>query len=267
MEPAARRAFLAAVRGAVGIVDINELVEAIGSGQMSQVEAAAKLDTLSNDLRARLLPVIGQTFALGLAAGAELANLEPAITYGFDLVNPESIAWVRGHVGDKIADIDLSAKQSLQNLVENATRNGVAPDRLARQIINENLIGLRENQVVAVERYRARLAADGVAQARADTLVGKYAEAQLRYRATMIARTETTESASAGKYQLWVEAVNAGDLDPETRRVWIATHDDRLDTVICLPLDGERARIGEPFPGGYMREPAHPQCRCDTGLI
>ena len=37
MEPAARRAFLAAVRGAVGIVDIGELVEAIGSGQMSQV--------------------------------------------------------------------------------------------------------------------------------------------------------------------------------------------------------------------------------------
>ena len=91
MEPAARRAFLAAVRGAVGIVDIGALVEAVGSGQMSQVEAAAQLDVLSNDLRARLLPVIGQTFALGAAVGAEAANLQPAITYGFDLVNPESI--------------------------------------------------------------------------------------------------------------------------------------------------------------------------------
>lgn len=259
MEPAARRAFLAAVRGAVGIVDIGALVEAVGSGQMSQVEAAAQLDVLSNDLRARLLPVIGQTFALGAAVGAEAADLQPAITYGFDLVNPESITWVRDHGASLVTEVGLSTKQAIQRLVETGIRDGVSPDRLAPRIMQ--VVGLRNDQVAAVDRYRSRLFADGVPQARADMLVAKYAEAQLRYRATMIARTETVDAASAGQDQLWSAAVGAGDLDPETtRRVWIATQDDRLDTTICLPLDGEEAGIGEAFPGGYMRPPAHPQC-------
>jgi len=270
MEPAARRAFLAAVRGAVGIVDIGELVEAIGSGQMSQVEAAAKLDALSNDLRARLLPVIGQTFTLGLAAGAEAANVEPAITYGFDLVNPESIAWVRDHGAALVTEVGLSTKQAIQRLVETGIRDGVAPDRLASRLME--VVGLRSDQVAAVERFRSRLTADGVSPDRIDARVAKYADAQLRYRATMIARTETLDAANAGQDELWNAARVAGDLDPEmTWRRWLITPDDRLDTVVCEPMEDEEVKFGEPFLTGdgrlIMRPPAHPQCRCAVGLV
>jgi len=270
MEPAARRAFLAAVRGTVGIVDIGELVEAIGSGQMSQVEAAARLSVLSEGLRAQLLPVIGQTFAVGLAVGAELANLEPAITYGFDLVNPESITWVRDHGAALVTEVGLSTKQAIQRLVETGIRDGVAPDRLASRLMG--VVGLRSDQVAAVERFRARLTADGVSPDRIDARVAKYADAQLRYRATMIARTETLDAAHAGQDELWNAAKGAGDLDPETTwRRWGVTQDDRLDLAVCEPMDAQEVKLGEPFLTGdgreIMRPPAHPQCRCAVGLI
>lgn len=264
MEPAARRAFLAAVRGAVGIVDIGALVEAVGSGQMSQVEAAAQLDVLSNDLRARLLPVIGQTFALGAAVGAEAANLQPAITYGFDLVNPESITWVRDHGASLVTEVGLSTKQAIQRLVETGIRDGVSPDRLAPRIMQ--VVGLRSDQVAAVERFRARLIKEGVNVDAVERRAGRYAEAQLRYRAQVISRQETMTAANEGQYELFQAAKSQGDLDPaNTRRVWIATHDDRLDEA-CERLDEAEAPLDGPFPGGILNPPLHIQCRCATGL-
>jgi len=265
MEPAARRAFLAAVRGAVGIVDIGELVEAIGSGQMSQVEAAAKLDALSNDLRARLLPVIGQTFTLGLAAGAEAANVEPAITFGFDLVNPESIAWVVNHGAELVTEVGLSTKHAIQWVVERGILDGVAPDRLASRLME--VVGLRSDQVVAVERFRERLIGEGVSADAVDRRTGRYAEAQLRRRAFVIARQETMTAANEGQYELFQAAKRQGDLDPATtRRVWIVTHDDRLDAA-CERFDEAEAPLDGPFPGGILNPPLHIQCLTGDTLV
>ena len=266
MEPAMRDAFLAAVRGAAGVVDLEALAGAVASGRMSSVEAQAQLGRLPADLRAALQPVLGRTFALGVAAGAEAAGTAAGLTYGFDLVNPESILWVRTHAAKLVTEVGDSTRQAVRDLVEVGVAEGRAPDVLARQI--REVLGLRSDQVAAVERFRARLLGQGVDADRIAARTAKYADAQLHARALMVARTETIAASNEGQQALWRAAAAAGDLAPsETRRVWVVTRDDRLDEEICEPLDGAEAELGGVFPGGYMNPPAHPNCLPAGALI
>jgi len=71
---------------------------------------------------------------------------------------------------------------------------------------------------------------------------------------------------------LWKEAKSQGLLDPDrTARVWIVTPDDRLDEVLCMPMDGEETGLEEPWimPDGreaMVPQDSHPQCRCAASL-
>ena len=74
------------------------------------------------------------------------------------------------------------------------------------------------------------------------------------YRAKMIAATEATRAIAEGNTQAWA----AADV-PE--REW-RTAVDRLVCPLCGALHQQRAKLGEPFPGGIANPPAHPNCRC-----
>ena len=271
MEPAARRAFLAAVRGAAGVVDIGGLVDAIGSGQISQIEAAAQLGKLSDDLLRQILPVLGRTFALGIAVGAEAIGAAPGISYGFDLTNPQAIAWVRTHGAALVTEVTDSTRLGIRALVDVAFREGVAPRDLARNI--REVIGLHSRQVEAVQHFRARLTAEEVAPEVVDRRAGRYAQAQLRSRAQTIARTETLTASNQGQLALWEAARAQGHLDPATtRRVWLTTPDDLLDTEICEKMTDVETGLGDPWtlPDGrkvMIPTQSHPRCRCASGLV
>ena len=174
LEPAMRRAFLAAVRGAAGAVDLAALESALASGQVSAAEAVLRLERMGEALRAAADPLLGRTFVLGVAAGAQAANLRSGLAYGFDLVNPESIAWVRARGAQLVTEVDQSTRRAIQEMVEAGIREGQAPDVLAREIVE--IVGLRSDQVAAVERFRARLVAQGVAPARVEALDGEEAD-------------------------------------------------------------------------------------------
>lgn len=269
MEPAMRRAFLAAVRGAAGVVDLGGLTDAVRSGQVSQIEAAAQLDKLGEDLKRQLLPVLGRTFAVGAAVG-ERALGDVALPISFDLRNPEAIAWVQAHGAELVVEVTESTRAAIRALVEAAFREGRSPDLLAREV--REVIGLTERQGRAVERFRARLVEEGVDVETIARRAAKYTDAQLRYRASNVSRTETINASSAGQQALWIDAKAQGLLDPEsTRRVWSVSQDDRLDTEICEPMDGQEVGLTEPFTTGdgrkIMHPTAHPSCRCAIGLV
>ena len=267
MEPAMRRAFLAAVRGAVGIVDLGGLTDAVRSGQVSQIEAAAELDKLGADLKREIMPVLGRTFAIGAQVGEEALG-ELAFRPSFDLRNPEAIAWVQAHGAELVTGVTDSTRAAIRALVEVAFREGRSPDLLAREV--REIVGLTERQGRAVERFRARLIEEGIATDAIERRAEKYAEAQVRYRSQMISRTETLEASNAGQQALWDDARAQGLLDPQqTRRVWIATMDDRLEPN-CEALDGVEVGLSDPWRSegrDVMRPPLHVACRCATGLI
>ncbi|MEK7112048.1 MAG: Hint domain-containing protein, partial [Patescibacteria group bacterium] len=256
MEPAARRAFLAAVRGAAGVVSIEGLTTALASGQMTEIEAQAQLGKLSADLQRQILPVIGRSFALGAQVGADAVPDGPAvISYGFDLRNPEAIRWVRERGAELVTNVSESTRSAIRALVEVAQREGRHPHQTAREI--REVIGLLPRQAEAVQRFRERLASEGADDLGIERRANRYADAQLRQRSITIARTETLMASGQGQQSVWEAATAQGLLNPaETQRVWLATSDDITDLETCFPaptkiltLDGwkkiSRVRVGE----------------------
>lgn len=74
-------------------------------------------------------------------------------------------------------------------------------------------------------------------------------------RAEMIAATEVTRVYAEANTRAW----KATGVVKE--REWQTAADERV-CPICGPLQGKRAKLGKPFPGGIMNPPAHPRCRC-----
>lgn len=186
---------------------------------------------------------------------------------GVDLadVNPEATRWAEAEAGRLItgaADVE-----AIRALMVESNELGIAPREVARWLIDDDLIGLLPRQVTAVTRVRAALVAQGLAASVVQSRTARYAAAQLRYRAWMIARTESVAAVNNGQQALWQLAKRRGVLPAGTRRRWLVTDDDRLDLAICFPLMDAEAGLDEPFePGGFMTPPAHPACRCAVGL-
>ena len=165
------------------------------------------------------------------------------------------------------AQVDLDAMSILSrsdNLLLNRFERSVMrygkgigswADTVAKQLAIGRLRGENINQLVA----RLTRPGDEVAglsqtlkQVSGD-MFRKY-----RHRAETLVRTELMHA-----YNTNVESAltELEEDDPGWVRRWDATGDSRL-CITCYSLDGKIAEIGELFPGGYERPPAHPRCRC-----
>ena len=262
LEPRLRREFLRAVEAVRGEVDLEALAQALQSGSVPEVEVRARLAELEGRL-VTIPPVLRQGFLVGAQAGAQ--DLSAAgVTLRFDLVNPRAVVWVGARGAELVREVTEATRQAIRSLVEQAFTEGRDARRTAREI--RDVIGLTDRQAQAVQRFLERLAEEGVEDLAASLRAVRYAQAQLRLRSQTIARTEIMTASNAGQDALWQEAKTQGLLDPATtRRVWIATEDDRLEEL-CEALDGEERGLEEPFTGGVMRPPRHVNCRCSLGL-
>lgn len=258
MEPVARRAFLRAVDSVKRQVDLDALEIALRTGEISRVEAALLLDRLPEVLRAQLRPVVGATLNLGAEAGREALRGTPAFAVDFARTNPAAVAWANQRAGALVTEVTESTRLGVRALVTTSQTEGRSVDWLAREL--REVVGLHSRQVTAVENFRLRLFAQGLDDAQIERRTARYAEAQLKARAQMVARTETIASSNEGQHRLWEAAADQGLLDrEETRRVWIVTDDDRLEEN-CEALDEAEAELDGPFPGGVMNPPLHPNC-------
>lgn len=198
------------------------------------------LSLLEKGLREKLLPVLQETrdeagvasasrLRSGLrAAGKFRTGLDaPRVEFAFDTEDPRAAKWVEDYGGELIDGITGSTRDEIVALLDGAFTEQVQVDELAGQIAD--VIG---------------------DDARAET----------------IARTETMAAANAGQREAWAQAVDDGLLTGNELREWIASPDDRLCPE-CEGLDGQTARLDDDFEGGYGDPPAHPDCRCTTGLV
>lgn len=127
--------------------------------------------------------------------------------------------------------------------------SGAIWDDMRRQLA----IGFARNE--SIEKMLARLARLGGPRT-PDAPMGLFR----RYR-HWGERVVRTEMINAYNVQHMVGINEANSLDSEIKKRWDATLDSRL-CVICQSLHGEIAEVGDLFPGGFDKPPAHPNCRC-----
>jgi len=261
LEPDVRLAFLRAVRMVQAKLDIVNLEDALSRGQLSH---AAFWDALQSELDSSMRSPIREA----LMGGAEIADRRlPSGTMRFDLTNPAAVRAVDTHVAQLVQEITDESRTAIQDLVRESLQGSYDVHQLARQV--RGSIGLTSRYAVAVERYRANLVEQGMAEGKAADRAQSYADRLLRARAESIARTEVIRATSAGQQAVWGDAQAEGLLPVDAQRIWIVTPDDRL-CEICAAMEGQVVGLNEPFQsddvGAVDYPPAHPACRCAVGI-
>jgi SPP1 gp7 family putative phage head morphogenesis protein len=272
LEPSMRRRFLGAAGAAQAATDPVALAALIAEGApvSAVVDATAlALKTFADRLEAGMPQDIARAFdAGGKHAARELRRMPETVRgleIAFDRLNPRAVAWVRDRGAQLVREVSDGTRQAIRTIVAEAFEQGLAPRQAARLI--RDVVGLTSRQAGAVASFEATLLRQGIAAEDVARRVGRYAEAQIRRRALLIARTETVAGANAGQQELWRQAVDKKLLRPaETKRKWIATHDDRLEPA-CESLDGKEVGLEEEFAKGVLHPPLHPSCRCAAGLV
>ena len=204
---------------------------------------------------------------LGVAALPPVPERQP-IDITFDAVNPEATRWAEEEAAKlvTVAADDVTTQATIRALIAMGNEFGISPAKMAKMMVDDDLIVLLPRQVEASRKFRARLLEQGIAPDKVEARALRYERAQLRLRATMIARTETMASLNNGQQALWQLAKQRGVLAPNVMREWLVTFDERLEAE-CEALAGETVGLDEPFSSGDMVPPLHVMCRCSVGLV
>lgn len=269
-SPSVRRqvaAALTSLRDQTSIEDIEALLTTPSASDQS-VLVAVPVTAWAVAVEESARTWLAETFVLGAKVGGEQAGLQTREPHPvFQRVNPEAVAWAHRHAGTLIAQVGPATVAGVRASVATALELGWHPTKLARLI--RETIGLTDRQSAAVVAFANRLAEadENLADETLFARVGRYAEAQRRVRAMMIARTELAEAASAGQQRLWDLAIQDGVLVKDRmRKRWLATLDELIEPR-CEQLATEEVGVDEAFSNGRLGPPDHPQCRCAAGLV
>lgn len=302
------RAFLNAIKVTVDEIDPARLDRALRLGDATGVMEAINLNgQLAPRIRSQYAAVLAEVFRrAGVAAEAQFPS---TVNLRFDLVNQRAVNYARTKAAQLITNVTDDVRASVRRIIARGFRVGRTVDEMGREI--RSLIGLTQPQATALENARlglrirlgmqngtpiGDLAAElGISEQQAKALawrsyriVGrtmelsdeliadraeKYSAKMVRYRARMIARSETIQSSAAGQQELWQQAADKGIIDVNTTvQTWIVTEDDRLCEV-CAAIPGmnsDGVPLGGMFqtPVGPVEKPGdpHPQCRCAIAL-
>jgi SPP1 gp7 family putative phage head morphogenesis protein len=262
----------------VGAVDLRVLSQALGQATTDEaVESAVlalRLDYAKRKTVEAVRPLLIRAFLVGVEIGASplralgitIERSVKQLRFEIDLsaVNAEAVDWADKHAASLVV-APADVRSAIRDLVVISQRGDLTPIQLARQI--REFVGLDIRRANAVARFAERLSLEGVFSDELTRRVARYAWAQRRSRAMTIARTEAISALGAGQQEIWSQAVSQGALSPQTMgKTWITTPDDLLCKT-CEGLDGVVVGIDEEFPIGKSQPPAHPNCRCATGLV
>lgn len=251
------------------------------------MEALKGLTTMTRQLEATIeSPILGclragasvAASALPRGSGVKVARVtRPKITFRFDRTNPQAVAWAKQHAADLVTDVSTKTRNAIRNVITRSFTENLPPRESARLL--RKIVGLTDGQEEALDKLRKALRENpgkivrmGDRKFRAPStrtgirdIIERQSDRMLQNRSTLIARTETIAASNQGQTQLWQQAVAEGVLPRNTKRVWIVTPDERL-CPICEGLDGSTSSLNGTFENKFDNPPAHPGCRCTTGL-
>lgn len=180
----------------------------------------------------------------------------------FDPFMPAVQKWVDKRAAALITQCTADTKRGIQAALKRSVyHEDIGVDELAKVI--RPMIGLTRPQVVANQNFYNSLLDNGVKPKVAAQRSASYASRQHRYRAQMIARTETATAYNQAEYEVVRQAQKSGYMG-KTVKVWCTAGDERT-CATCGALNGKPIEFNDDYavPSGSVRvPPAHPHCRC-----
>lgn len=193
-------------------------------------------------------------------AAQQVASNRPGFV--FDPYVPAVQKWTETRAAALITQCTAETKRGIQAaLKQSVYHEEIGVDELSKVI--RPMIGLTRPQVVANQNYYNTLLDNGVKQQVAAQRSASYAARQHRYRAQMIARTESATAYNHAEYEVVRQAQKSGYMG-KTVKVWCTAGDERT-CATCGALNGKRIEFGADYTvsdGDVRVPPAHPQCRC-----
>jgi len=269
MEPSVRRLFLEGIENLRDNASIEDLKRAIEQQNQGAILQILQSGDIYFPVSEKLLEAIQES------AKDKSILPEAAALLVWDSLRPRNVQFLREYRTGFIAGVDKKTQEGIRQIIVDTFRYGGTTDDQAKRIIN--LVGLTDRQAIAVTNFRNMLVSEGKTTSQIERLVGAYRKRQLRYRANVIARTETIRAVNAGIYAAMRQALDEG-LVTRIRRVWETVPDDRL-CEWCASLDGAEVGmednysatvdrpVGGPLTYTTLYPPLHPNCRCVISVI
>lgn len=287
LEPAIRRAFLAAVED---IKSEAQLRVVVGHLEAGNIELA--LDALN--LRAEFFaPLDDALRAAYMQGGMEALGLLPALAspFGgravirFDGRNERAENYLRDHSSKLVQEIVEDQRQGVREALTEGMEAGQNPRQVALSIVGRQnrltgrreggIVGLHSQQMRWVRNMRAELTdpdamanyltrkkrdkrfdhivkkamAEGkpVSQADIDKLARRYEDRLLKYRGDVIARTEAISSFANAQWEGLEQQVESGVLDRRDIQIVWLAADDSRTRDSHNALDDQRRTFGDYF--------------------
>lgn len=247
--------------GFIALPDDNVISRAIESGSADELIAAMHLDEWERRMQAAFYD---RLIVAGWRA-SQSANLNKAAVV---VRSPAVIAWARRRSSELVVDISNYARENIRKVITRTYKEGLGV-RKALPLVRQAL-GVRRalfpRWADAVENYHARMLSSGMSTSKANALADRYRDRLITTRSRMIARTEVIGAQNEGRLVQWEEMLRNGVFsESEVAKQWDATWEDPCPE--CDALDGTQTTLFGAFDGGYLRPPAHPNCRCVINLI
>jgi hypothetical protein len=294
MEPKIREAFLLMIAAIQSTVDLKALLAAVEARDVRAITNIVTEKAFTGALK-----LYAETFQAAVQTGAAVVidNLPflpdesgNAISVRFNVTNPRTASFLNDYKFNKIREISLDVQETIRQVAADGILSGSNPIETARNI--RSSIGLTESQERAVRNYRrsleqldtdalarrlrdkrydptvARAIKEGkkLTQERIDAMVQRYREKYLKYRAEVIAKTESIRAIQAGQQLIWQQMVDEGDVpEKKVRRKWITSGDLKVrNSHFQIPLmNKDGVGLNEPFksPLGDIMFPGDPSAR------
>lgn len=283
--PQIRDAFLGAIQNVVDNAIITDMVKAIEEGDIEKAfRAVGFSDAAMRPITAAIERAFEQG---GILAGATfpkyLNTTSGRAVFRFDVRNSRAEAWLRDKSSTLVTRLTEEARENVRNLLTDGMQVGRNPRASALDIVGRvdpssgkrvgGIIGLTRNQERWVantrrdlqnldENYFNRVLRDkrfdrtvekAIKNGKplpADTiekLVTRYKDNALKYRAEVIARTESIHALNQSEYEAHKQAIDLGATRANAvKRIWDSAGDSRVRWS-HRRLDGQSVGIDEPF--------------------
>lgn len=261
---------------AVAVVRAKIDLDTLERELISTRPSAAAMETALEASRVQALgealaPTVESTDRAAYMRGAREGTQElrrNQVSIRFDSMNPHAAQYARTESSRLITQVNDSQREAVRNLIESSVASGRTVQETARDI--RHVVGLRDDQVRALQNYRERITIRGkLTVDQIERRVRRYADALVRQRGELIARTEVLAAANAGQLESWKEAKRQGLLDNTYGKKWVTTPDELLCDA-CEAMDEQTVGFNEVFnngEGGIAQfPPLHPNCRCSMVL-